>query len=686
MGWRNLHHPAPTAIEATIAVDGAPGVTTITRKWAADAPLAESQSEAQAHGAPRGPLSALGWDDPLVAYRPILSYNELGSILEQGPSKLYDALAAILGLEDLPEALERLRQTRLDLKKVVDRGRADARALVTDLRDVTDERAERCIEELDASHWDFSALSALVTHAPEPGVDKAMDSLRALSNLAAPDLDLVAAAVEAAREAVTLRERLQGSDAAAAATTVELLRTALANHEQSGDEPCPVCGVGALDGAWRSRTVAEIERLDRVARDATTAKQQHERALQRLTSLQTLPLASLPDATELGLPADAVRAAWEEWLAIGCTDLATAADQFEAQAVDLTTAITALREAAAKQLTDREDTWAPHAEAIAAWLERARAAQLGTAVAPQVAEAERWLKDTIDGVRNERIEPIAAKAAETWALLSQHSNVDLGPIELSGSSTSRRVNLDVTVDGVESVALSVMSQGELHALALSIFLPRVTAAQSPFRFVVIDDPVQAMDPGKVDGLARVLEATAATRQVIVLTHDDRLPQAVRLLGIDATVLQVTRRDGSRVEVIPGGDPAAVHLDEAIAVALTEDLPEDVRRRVVPGYCRLAIEATLNDVIRRKLLSTGVSHASVEEQLEAVTTLNTRAALAFFGDSKKGGEVLTRLGMYGSWAQDAFQTCNKNAHDAYGGALDNLVRDTRKLVEKLRTTL
>jgi hypothetical protein len=59
-----------------------------------------------------------------------------------------------------------------------------------------------------------------------------------------------------------------------------------------------------------------------------------------------------------------------------------------------------------------------------------------------------------------------------------------------------------------------MSQGEVNALALSVFLPRARLPASPFRFLVIDDPVQAMDPAKVDGLARVLEKAAADRQVI----------------------------------------------------------------------------------------------------------------------------------------------------------------------------
>jgi predicted ATPase len=65
---------------------------------------------------------------------------------------------------------------------------------------------------------------------------------------------------------------------------------------------------------------------------------------------------------------------------------------------------------------------------------------------------------------------------------------------------------------------------------LSLFIPRATLPESPFRFIVIDDPVQSMDPARVDGLARVLEAAARDRQVIVFTHDDRLPRRCAAWG------------------------------------------------------------------------------------------------------------------------------------------------------------
>ena len=74
-----------------------------------------------------------------------------------------------------------------------------------------------------------------------------------------------------------------------------------------------------------------------------------------------------------------------------------------------------------------------------------------------------------------------------------------------------------------------MSQGELHAMALSLFLPRATLPESPFRFLVIDDPVQSMDPA-ASTASRASSTSRRDRQVIVFTHDDRLAQATRELG------------------------------------------------------------------------------------------------------------------------------------------------------------
>ena len=202
---------------------------------------------------------------------------------------------------------------------------------------------------------------------------------------------------------------------------------------------------------------------------------------------------------------------------------------------------------------------------------------------PALQAAISWLKNATDDIRNARLAPLGDQAREIWAQLRQESNVDLGAIRLSGSGTRRQVEVNVTIDGSPGAALGVMSQGEVNALALSIFLPRATVAASPFRFLVIDDPVQAMDPAKVDGLARVLEDVARSRQVIVFTHDDRLPEAVRRLGIPARILEVTRRPESVVRIRPALTPVERLLKDADDLCLDDAVPEDVAAQVVPGY-------------------------------------------------------------------------------------------------------
>jgi hypothetical protein len=121
----------------------------------------------------------------------------------------------------------------------------------------------------------------------------------------------------------------------------------------------------------------------------------------------------------------------------------------------------------------------------------AEAAQVGLAPVASITAAEIWLKGATDEIRYERQAPLAKPTRSIWAMLREESNVDLGAIRLADSSTSRHVALDLSVEGAPGSALGVVSHGEVNALALSVFLPRARLPAGPFRFLVIDDPVQA---------------------------------------------------------------------------------------------------------------------------------------------------------------------------------------------------
>ena len=89
-------------------------------------------------------------------------------------------------------------------------------------------------------------------------------------------------------------------------------------------------------------------------------------------------------------------------------------------------------------------------------------------------------------------------------------------------------------------------------------------------------PSPAMDPSKVDGLARVLSDIARTRQVIVFSHDDRLADAVRRLPDPATILAVHRGERSVVQIVPAYDPVRRYIDDARVIVRTRYFPEDLR--------------------------------------------------------------------------------------------------------------
>ncbi len=683
-GWRNLHH-APARISATFSVEGVAGDLTFGCEWDDSADLDGRHDRLQAPGDQVADVAELGWSDGLVTYRPFLSYNELGSILDEGPSKLYDALFAILGLDELADAQGRLTAMRKTLKDQVDLAKGRRALLLNTLNELDDERAVRARTAIAGRAWDLDEVRSIIVGAGGDERSSPIEVLRKLETLDAPSAETVQEVVASARTANALTEAVEGTESGRALRTAGLLEQALEHHHEVGDGPCPVCGDGILDGEWRDRVSNERGRLLEVAGQARAAAVAVETAWKRVRTAA----AGVPDvlilANDAGVDAAGAVVAWQEFCEFP-SDLAEAADHLERTVTLVEVEVMAVRDRAAGALRAGEADWIPVATELAAWLDLAERARMAEGNLPVVNAAEKWLKGAADAIRNERLRPLRERAAATWSMLRQQSNVDLGPITLEGTATSRRVTLDVTVDGNPSVALSVMSQGELHALALAIFLPRAMVPESPFRFIVIDDPVQAMDPAKVDGLARALEEAAATRQVIVCTHDDRLPEAVRRLGIEATILNVTRRSGSVVNVALSSDPATRYLDDAFAVAKTEDLPRVVLERVVPGFCRLAFEAVLTEIARRKLLEGGMEHALVEDQLRAASTLNRRLALAFFQDDERVNEALQRLNMYGPKARDTFRTMNRGVHEGVTGNLLELVRDAEHLVTGLRRQL
>ncbi len=692
-GWRSMHQPEHAEITAEFLVQGG-GPATVSRAWAKKAAFAESTGTVQVQGERKAGLDRLGWSQALTDYRPFLAHGELEAFFGS-PSGLYELLASVLGLDDLTTAATRLQQARLARESALKEVKKKLPELRTQLEDVQDERAGPILDALEGRTWDLAAAQQAATGVRLAADGGELDCLRRLAQLAVPAEEEVRAAAAELREAAEGLEAVAGTAAGRARALAALLMSALRHHKEHGDGDCPVCKrPGALTMQWRQATEEEVARLNHEAQAAEGAEGAATGASRRATALLQQPPPVLAEEPPRGVDPGPARAAWQRWASpASAASPATAnglralADHLDSALAPLRQAVDALSAQATDKHSERDASWNPVAAAVTSWCAAAAAAQDGLALVASIKDAETWLKAATDTIRNERLAPLARQARSIWAMLRQESNVDLGAIRLAGSSTQRRLELDVSVDGAPGSALGVMSQGEVNALALSVFLPRARLPASPFRFLVIDDPVQAMDPAKVDGLARVLEKAATDRQVIVFTHDNRLAEAVRQLRLSATILEVTRRPGSVVEVRPCLDPVGQALADAGALAADPSVAADVAAHVVPGLCRTAVEAAFTEAVWRRQLRVGQGHDEIEAMLESAgVRLNLLAALALTGDPAKGGAVLGRLNTWGHSFADTYQVLNKGAHVAHAGDLGLLVSDARKLTDQIRTGL
>lgn len=542
-GWRNLHFDERTEATVEIRIAGDPGPTRVTRHWAGDS-VRSARGEVVRPTGETGPLRTLGWGEELVRYRPFLSYDELGRTVTGRSAELYDTLTALLGLTDLAEAERRLARVCDSLAKRRDRPARDLPYLLERLRANGDPRARRAVEILTGA-FDLEALARIAADdgPSDPGLQVV---LRRLRRLAVPERGLMGDVVNELRGAAMELAMAAGTRGDRAHGTVRLLEQALEHHRRHPSESdCPACGTrGALGADWVRRATAQLQALRTQAASASAAYERADAARDQARFLLSPTPSWLPPDSELGR-------IWAEWESgAQLTDLTELADHIESVGRRLRAAAVSARREATERLEDPTDGWAEEAEQLAAWLEDARdaiTAQEGLASAEQ---ALNWLTEQARALRSARLGPLAAQAEQVWFRLRQERHIDLQGMRLIGRGARRRVEVEVAVDGVEGEANApgLLSQGEFQALALAICLPRALIDGNPFGFLLLDDPVQAMDTETVEGLSSVLAEVGRHRQLIVFTHDTRLPDALRRLGLPAAIRTINRDAMSNVWV------------------------------------------------------------------------------------------------------------------------------------------
>jgi len=255
--WRNVHDGRPCRIRVELAEEGI-GVTTVGVDWSDDAALADRRTWVQRKGEKReSGVSVLGWDRAIELYQPILSYDELGGVLEQGPSTLFDKIDAILGIEQATDAEKRLGVAVKELQQPDKDAKVQTRDLKKALDTLTDERARLAREHLRKRDPSLDAIEAIATGTTREAVGEVVQ-LKELTRLALPAREDVAVAVQALRDAAVAHAEAAIGSVDLATRRASLLREVLTFHDHQGDGQCPVCGEGALNSAWRAKVVEEL--------------------------------------------------------------------------------------------------------------------------------------------------------------------------------------------------------------------------------------------------------------------------------------------------------------------------------------------------------------------------------------------------------------------------------------------
>ncbi|MEV8566040.1 hypothetical protein AB0436_10755 [Streptomyces sp. NPDC051322] len=669
--WRNLHDGGAPKVEVKLSIGGDPGPSTLTCTWQGDdVTLPQAEFKRPGHG--KQAFSEAGWSQALTDYRPFLSYSDLDRMVSGKPAEMYDAVASILGLGEITAADNQLQGIEKTLNAALKSADAERPELIENLSALDDPRATKALAALEsAGGTDFDALSALVDGLP--GADESrLSSLRATAALVGPDLDRVGPAVDRLRAARAALEDVHATGAEDARQRAELLAKAVEHSRRHPDEEaCPVCGSDrALDDAWADQAQEAIAMLRREAAAAQEARGELRNAVDAVRYLIAQEPVWLPEP--LADP-------WQDWAA--CRDI-TEPEQLAARAeqaaVVLADACAGLRDEAARELDRLDEGWRHCVARLGGWLDRARTAKAGKPRLRQVKAARKWLKDASGELREQRLAPFAAHSQQIWEELRQQSSVDLHGVHLTGidRAATRKLVMDVSVDGEEASALGVMSQGELHSLALSLFLPRAAAPGSPFGFIVIDDPVQSMDPAKVHGLAKVLHHLGETRQVVVFTHDTRLQRAFTNQELLVTVLEVERGDKSVVKVRRVTDPIEQALKDAGDLAKTRDLPPEAMTHVLPGVCRTVLERAFAEAAWLRLRKR--PEHDVEAVIGDAVKLIDIAALGLFGNGSRTDEVYRELtARCGPHAVGLFKKCQEGSH-AGGTSMP----DPRRFVQQI----
>ena len=558
-----------------------------------------------------------GWVAAFERFIPVLLYPEISTIINN-PGSLHEFLKNALELSVLEEMLRDVDTIRAAGRSAENKVKDAHRSAIAGLRRLGD---ESLANQLDAA-------GAVASNATSATIRESATALPATVPAAAGLPDCWTVTDLAAADTANALARLEDVRVGALASTSEVqglldkfIRAGGAHIEmlREGDQ-CPVCHTVGAD--WMAAAAAENTRLKALLADVRSA----EKAVRnRLDQVRVCFPASLPEpARVLLLSADdpEVKSRLTQWDTLAAyaqnlsVESAVAAEVGKAlaESTDLARWYRIRRSAL---IRSHDDTIVGQASArtyITTWLdvldEHRIAVERGDVASRLAAKVEMWIKSTRAGV----FEPIKTQVIEIWQRLTSDSDLRLSDVTLGGGvRQAHKVNIDLSVGGTPVPAGAnnavVLSTGQRNALSLATYFPRATQSESPFRFLVLDDPIHVFDTWRVQYLARYLMELATQYQILVFTHDDRLWRQLRSLGHPTTHLRLDRPTDERSlvrirDITRPGQQFLADVELALAYEGTDPLgTPEARTALTLAMCRQAIDTEVTtqiEVIGRRL--------------------------------------------------------------------------------------
>lgn len=210
------------------------------------------------------------------------------------------------------------------------------------------------------------------------------------------------------------------------------------------------------------------------------------------------------------------------------------------------------------------DTFVAKIDAVTNALDNFKDVSLLAKYAEVLAEAQDLIRRVESAAQDEQDKLLKSRGQEVkdiYALLNPGASVGFDSMEPANDA----MKLHATSFGVRMPAAANLSECQLNCLGLAVWLMRATTPSSPFDFVLLDDPVQAMDDDHAEAFVSAVVPyllDTSGKQVVVLSHVKVMIDRIRQLNHNRRVRHY------HIENYDAGGPVIVH-QVRLARALAE---------------------------------------------------------------------------------------------------------------------